>query len=137
MKEASAPSILEDDGHCFVCGGRNPKGLGLSWTVSGKETAAEFTPGKEHQGWKDVVHGGLLATVLDEAMTRLVWKVHGAAMTAEMTVRYLAPAKVGETLQIRGRIVDDARRLILAEASVTRPDGAVAARAEGKALKLS
>jgi uncharacterized protein (TIGR00369 family) len=131
------PAILEDDGHCFVCGLNNPEGLRLSWSIQGKETTAEFTPEKKHQGWKDMVHGGLLAALLDEAMTRLIWKRLGAAVTAEMTVRYLAPARVGERLTVRGKVLDESKRLVLAEAEVVRGDGTVVAKAEGKTLKMS
>jgi uncharacterized protein (TIGR00369 family) len=128
---------LEDDGHCYVCGEKNPDGLRLMWTVNGNQTFAEFVPEKKHQGWKDVVHGGLLAVLLDEAMTRLIWKKLGSAVTAEMTVRYLSPAPVGEKLKIRGEIVDDSKRLVLAKAEITREDGTVVARADGKTLKLN
>ena len=127
---------LVDDGHCFVCGEHNERGLRLVWTVAGDETFADFTPQRQHQGWKDVLHGGLLATLLDEAMTRLVWKKTGTAVTAEMTVRYLAPARVGETLRVRGKILEDGRKLVRTEADATRPDGTVVARAEGKAVKV-
>jgi uncharacterized protein (TIGR00369 family) len=130
------PPELEDDGHCFVCGGRNDGGLKLLWTVKDKETFAEFVPTKTHQGWKGLVHGGLLAALLDEAMTRLIWKRSGAAVTAEMTVRYLAPAAVGEKLLIRGEVLDDTRRLVSARAEIAKGDGTLVARAEGKTLKL-
>jgi uncharacterized protein (TIGR00369 family) len=133
---ASGPGALADDGHCFVCGDRNEQGLRMKWTVRGRETFADFTADKRHQGWKDVVHGGLLAAILDEAMTRLVWKLHGSAVTAEMTVRYLAPAAVGEKLTAHGKILDDSKRLVLAEARILKADGTVVARAEGKTLKL-
>ncbi len=105
--------------------------------MRGKETFAEFVPEKKHQGWKDLVHGGLLAALLDEAMTRLVWQRVGAALTAEMTVRYLAPALVGEKLKIRGEVLDDSRRLVLTRAEILKSDGTVVARAEGKTLKAS
>lgn len=136
MKPAEPLAELEDDGYCFVCGDRNAEGLRLRWTVEGDETFADFVPEKKHQGWKDVLHGGLLATLLDEAMTRLVWKKFGAAVTAEMTVRYLAPARIGEKLRVRGKILVDGGRLVKTEAKVLKQDGAVVAQAAGKALKL-
>lgn len=128
--------LLEDDGHCFVCGEKNPGGLKLAWTIEGKETFSSFAPGKTYQGWKGVVHGGVLSTLLDEAMTRLVWKLHGPAVTAEVTIRYLAPAVVGEKLRIKGRIVDDSKRLVTAQAEVVREDGTPVARAESRILIL-
>jgi uncharacterized protein (TIGR00369 family) len=133
---AEAFPNLQDDGHCFICGEENPQGLKLSWTVQGKEAFSEFIPEKVHQGWRGVVHGGILAAILDEAMTRLIWQLRGSAVTAEMTVRYLAPAAVGEKLKIHGKIIDDSKRLVLAQAEIRRMDGTIVARAEGKTLAL-
>ena len=84
---------------CFVCGESNPLGLRLAfaheqWRVS---TRFQFRP--EHVGFKQTIHGGLIATVLDEAM---VWACGvGAgqfAYSAEMTVRYLKPVRPNEPL---------------------------------------
>jgi uncharacterized protein (TIGR00369 family) len=127
---------LEDDGHCFVCGDKNAAGMRLSWYIKDKETFAEFMPEKRFQGWKNVVHGGILSTLLDEAMTRLVWKLHGPAVTAEVTIRYLAPAIVGEKMKIMGRIVDDSKRLVTAQAEISKADGTPIARAESRILVL-
>src|SRR5512137_2801974 len=96
---------LEDDHRCFACGLENKEGLCIEWKVEGKTTMAEFVPQKKFQGWKDIVHGGIIATLLDEAMTRLAWIVCGGALTAEMTVRFVKPAIVGEKLYIHGEIV--------------------------------
>ena len=127
---------FEDDGHCFVCGEKNPAGLHLVWRVEDRATFTEFTPDKRYQGWKNVVHGGVPSALLDEAMTRLVWKLHGPAVTAEVTIRYLGPAVVGELLKIKGRIVDDSKRLVTAQAEVTKADGTPVARAESRILVL-
>ncbi len=135
MPEAQK-NMLEDDGHCFVCGDKNPTGLKIVWDIKGKETYADYTPDKGVQGWKNVVHGGILSTLLDEAMTRLVWKLHGPAVTAEVTIRYLAPALVGEKLKLMGRIVDDTKRLVTAQAEVSKADGTPVARAESRILVL-
>src|SRR5689334_19516323 len=96
---------LEDDRYCFACGMDNPNGLQIKWKTHGLTTSAEFIPDRRFQGWKGVLHGGIIATLLDEAMTRLAWEIYGAAVTAEMTVRYVAPAIIGEVLFIRGEVV--------------------------------
>src|SRR3989344_3431639 len=124
---------LEDDHHCFACGLENKTGLRIHWTVEGKKTTALFTPKKEFQGWKGIVHGGIIATLLDEAMTRLAWIVCGGALTAEMTVRYLAPAKIGEKLYILGEIVNENRKIVELRAFVykDRFDGPIIAHSTG------
>lgn len=130
--------LLEDDQWCFACGRENRQGLCIDWKVVGKTASAEFTPQKQHQGWKDIVHGGILATLLDEAMTRLAWLTCGGAMTAEMTVRYLKPAKVGEKLFIFGEITRENRKLVEMKSTLYQEklEGAVIAHAFGKAIKL-
>lgn len=62
---------LEDDRYCFACGLDNPDGLRIEWITSGKTATATFIPDRKYQGWKGILHGGITATLLDEAMTRL------------------------------------------------------------------
>lgn len=128
------PLNLEDDHHCFACGMKNPDGLRIEWTIDGTTTTAEFVPERKHQGWKGIVHGGILATLLDEAMTRLAALVCGDAVTAEMTVRYVAPARVGERLFIRGEIVSQQRKVVEMKATLCDAAGKVIARSVGKAV---
>ncbi|HOW28551.1 MAG TPA: PaaI family thioesterase [Elusimicrobiota bacterium] len=128
---------LSDDQMCFVCGSKNTLGLRMDWKSNGKETVAEFVAPKHLQGWKDILHGGIIATLLDEAMTRLIWEHVGPAVTAEMTVRYLAPAMIGEKFTVRGEIVDASKKLVSAKAEMIREDGVAVARAEGKTIRLS
>jgi uncharacterized protein (TIGR00369 family) len=128
---------LQDDHKCFACGMENPDGLRLTWTVDGQTMTTLFTAEAKYQGWKGIVHGGILATLLDEAMARLSSIVCGDALTAEMTVRYVAPAHIGELLYVKGEIIKESRRLVEMKATIHRKDlsGEVVAHATGKALK--
>lgn len=137
MKAPSRPELV-DDHYCFACGMKNPEGLRIEWKVEGDRTTAEYAPEKKFQGWKDIAHGGLLATLLDEAMTRLAWIARGGALTAEMTVRYLKPAPIGKKIYIRGEITGENRKIVEMRAVLSSdPEGReVIARSEGKALKL-
>lgn len=127
---------LVDDHYCCVCGSENEWGLRLNWKTEGKTTSAEFTSQKKHQGWKGILHGGIQAVLLDEAMGRLAWQTCGPAVTAEMTVRYVSTAKIGEHLTVTGRIKEVKGRIISAEAELARADGSAVARATGKILKI-
>lgn len=127
---------LKDNHRCFACGMQNPDGLRIEWKVEGHTMTGEFTPPPKYQGWEGIVHGGILATLLDEAMTRLSWIVFGGAVTAEMTIRYVAPGIIGQKLIIKGEIVKDARRLVEARASIHNLDGTLIAHATGKAIKI-
>ena len=124
--------VLEDDGYCFACGKNNPVGLRLVWETKGNITTTYFTPEKKFQGYTDILHGGILATVLDEAMGRLVWKVLGPAVTGEINIRYLAPVKIGEKLFIKGEIIQKKKRVVYTEAAAEKADGTVVAKASGK-----
>lgn len=123
---------------CFACGTRNPVGLNLAFSREGQEVRAAWTPRPEFAGYKGVVHGGLSATVLDEAMT---WACAVASRrfcyAAEMTVRYRAPVRPGETLTVRARLTANRRqRLFEASAELTGPDGRLRATATGKYLPI-
>src|SRR5437764_14749722 len=96
----SATLHLIDDAHCFVCGQSNVQGLQLHWKTEGKRSEAVYYPSPSQQGWAGFVHGGILAAVLDEAITRLAWQNYGGAVTAEISVRYFNPARIGEKLVV-------------------------------------
>ena len=127
--------MLEDDQYCFVCGMENPDGLRLTWHVEGLTARAQFVAPRKYQGWKGILHGGIIATLLDEAMTRLAWIVSGGALTAEMNVRYVAPAPIGELLIIRGEITGESRKIVETKASIECA-GKVIAHSTGKAIKI-
>lgn len=126
---------LEDDHFCFACGIENPDGLRLQWITSGKTTTAQFIPERKYQGWKGILHGGIIATLLDEAMTRLAWLACGGGLTAEMTIRFVAPAKIGKLLDIYGEITNERRKIVEMKASI-HSDGVLIAHATGKAIKV-
>jgi acyl-coenzyme A thioesterase PaaI-like protein len=123
---------------CFVCGESNPVGMNLRFHDDGEAVRARFTPGVEHAGFKDVIHGGLLSTVLDECM---VWACAARtlrfAYCAEMTVRFLRPTVPGTALDVCGRLMEDRRgRVYHARAELTDPAGVVCASATGKYIPI-
>ena len=83
---------LQDNGMCFVCGPKNPIGLKLEFVLDDGKYITRFTPGAEHQGFLGITHGGIVSTVLDEVMARLVYVLGIKALTAEMTIRLKKPA---------------------------------------------
>ncbi|HEX9020573.1 MAG TPA: hotdog domain-containing protein, partial [Nitrospirota bacterium] len=124
---------LRDNQRCFVCGRKNPAGLGVNFGIDkeAKTIRAKFTPLDTHEGFEGIVHGGILSTLLDEAMAKLIFSLGIPAVTAEMTVKFRSPASPGEELTVSGRITDETKRLILAEAKITRGP-LVIAEATGK-----
>ena len=130
-------SVLENDGHCFGCGPANPIGLKLIFERDGDKCSALWTPAKEHQGWAGRVHGGLLALVLDEALSRAAFEKHGLHwVTAALTIRLLAPAIIGETLQITAWVVDARPRLISCAGEVRiLPNNTLIASGQAKMMR--
>lgn len=127
---------VSDNGGCFACSPDNPIGLHLTFRVVGDEYVTEFVPSQHHQGYAGIVHGGILATILDEVMVRFCWVRGMPAVTAEMRVSLRQPAYVGERLTGTGRIVQQRHRLLVCEARLQRDDGTVIATAEGKLLRV-
>ena len=111
------PLPLDDDAMCFCCGAKNPIGLKLQFesTPDGRMYTL-WTPRKEHQGFKDIVHGGLVATVLDEVMVRLLYIRGIQAVTAGMETRLRAPVRWGNVYRFEGWIVQDRGRAVITEA---------------------
>ena len=84
-----------------------------------------------------MVHGGIVSTVLDEAMSKAVAAAHGVAVTGELRVRFRHPVAPGEELHIRGWIVERKKRLVAAEATLTSSDASQRAHASAAFLLLS
>jgi acyl-coenzyme A thioesterase PaaI-like protein len=75
------------------------------------------------EGFRGIVHGGIVSTVLDEAMSKAVFATNCQALTCELRVRFRHRVTVGEPLRIRGWVVARQKRKITAEASLCTLDG--------------
>lgn len=108
------------DSMCFACGVDNPKGLKLVFENRGGEARAEWTPGPEHVGWSGVIHGGLISTLLDEAMAYALIYSGVFGVTGQLSVRFRKPLHVGEKVAVTARVVEAKGRLIRAAGEVRR-----------------
>ncbi len=126
---------LEDDQYCFVCGEKNPAGLHLRFVLHNGKVSAEFTLQKVHQGYKDIVHGGIISTILDETMVKAALMQGMPAVTAEMKVRFRTPLFAGEKAVCEAAILKYNRKVIEASAVIKRPDESVIAESTGKLLR--
>jgi len=127
---------LADDGYCFVCGDRNPVGLRLKFSFDGKTIKTYFIPGKEHQGYKDIVHGGIISTLLDEAMVKLALARGIPAVTASMEIRLRKALYIGEKVKVEAEVLKDTRKVLEINAKVTTDKDEIIANARGKLLKI-
>jgi uncharacterized protein (TIGR00369 family) len=129
---------FRDDRVCFVCGEKNPIGLKLRIRMDAErgESTAEVTFRDDFQGWAKIAHGGLLATVLDEAMIYAAGAKGIKCVTGEIAVRYVKPASTGVPYELKGRFLQDKGRVVLAESELCDGQGVVVARATGKLIKV-
>lgn len=127
---------LRDDGKCFACGQLNPIGLKLQFTEKDGNYATRFTPCPEHQGFVGITHGGIISTVLDEVMARLVYIKGYNAVTAEIKIRFRKPVPTGEEIFVVGRIDSKKGRLIECSAEAKNNCGELVAVAEARMLEI-
>lgn len=130
---------FNDNGRCFVCGPGNPEGLRLEFRMDKDrgEAEAEVVFPERYQGWEGVVHGGLLATVLDEAMIKAAWGKGLRCVTGEITVRFAKPARTGDAYRLEGRVTGEKKdKIVFAESEILSADGEAVARASGKLFKV-
>ena len=126
---------IERDNYCFCCGRENRQGLHLSFSYPDEETAeTELTIPEHFTGWKNVVHGGLLAMLLDETMAHACISAKRYAVTAEMTVRYRKPAEVGHHIKVTGRVSGTRRQIVMTEGHIHDDRGDVVATATARYL---
>ncbi len=126
---------LEDDNFCFVCGEKNPSGLHLLFSLNEGKVLTEFIPQKIHQGYKDIVHGGIISTVLDEAMVKAALMQGMPAVTAEITVRFRNPLMAGEKAIVEAEITKANRKIIETAAVVKKTDGTPVAEGSAKLIR--
>ncbi|MCP4130705.1 MAG: PaaI family thioesterase [bacterium] len=127
-----------EDKICFGCGQENKHGLKLELkfdddtkTAYGEYTAHEFL-----EGPPNIIHGGIIAALLDETMITVNKYLEFIALTSELTIRYLQPAFINENLYIRGWYVKKSKMIIENRAEIENEMGKIVARAKGKYIEV-
>ena len=122
---------------CIVCGESNPRGLQIRFRrEEDGAITANWTPSSAWEGFRGIVHGGIVSTVLDEAMSKAVAATGAEALTAEIRVRFRRHVDAGMPFSIRGWIVSRNKRLMKTEAVLTAGDGTEHAHAWATFLAL-
>jgi acyl-coenzyme A thioesterase PaaI-like protein len=126
---------------CFACGQQNPFGLKMTFQEDDNTIVADFAPREEHLGFPGVVHGGIIATALDEALNRTSVLAESPAwtMTGRLEIRYRRAVPYGPLLRVRaslqsqrGRMFQSSGKLTLAE-----DETVVFAEAQGTFMALA
>jgi uncharacterized protein (TIGR00369 family) len=123
-------SATRDASQCFVCGPRNPIGLRIAFLLQDGRVTGTFTPSELHVGFAGIVHGGILAAVLDDAMAAVGFCQGEPTVTARLSVRYRRPARPGETLRVEAEETGRRGAIRNGRAMLRRGDGAIVAEAD-------
>jgi acyl-coenzyme A thioesterase PaaI-like protein len=119
--------------HCFVCGLENPFGLQLKFYESAPgEVTAEYTAPDHYQGYPGVVHGGIVAAMLDEVTGRahMGGDPPRFMYTARLEIRYRKNVPVGQPLRLVGRAGKSKRRSAVSTGTIYDGDGNILAEAD-------
>lgn len=140
-KRNSSLISLIDNNHCFVCGSSNPLGLKIPVKKYIKDNTVSFTwvPDSNHQSYAGIVHGGILATILDEAMGYAIMgeNIDRRIVTLEYTLNYRHPTPVGLPLKVVAKMGSQRHLIIQAKGTIYAPDGTVLVEASGKFYEIT
>lgn len=120
---------------CFACGRDNPIGLRLRIEGNEKRVTTKFRPAREHEGWEGILHGGIIATLLDEVVAWICVKNGIDALTAKLEIRFRRPARIEEELSVHAEIVESRGRAVKAKARVVSAKEEIIAEAEALLLR--
>ena len=118
---------------CFGCGGANPNSMRLKFVPdeTGRQFLCHFRLSKRYTGPPGYCHGGIIATILDEAMSKLNRLFDAPAPTSRMTVEYLRPVPLNRPLEVRSKNVSKRGRRLTHTAEILDEKGTVLARSRG------
>jgi uncharacterized protein (TIGR00369 family) len=117
---------------CFVCGDRNPIGLGIKFYEKDGGAVAEFIPKEALEGYKGLLHGGILCSLMDEVMIKAVLVKNVYCVTAELSVRYKKPVEIADKLSLFGYIEKEGNRVYTTKSWAKNQKGETVAEAGGK-----
>ncbi len=118
---------------CFGCGSGNAIGLGMQFYSDGRSVASSLVVPEHLCGWRQVVHGGIVATILDEIMGwSAIYLMKKVVLTKRLTVDFLKPTMVNQELFVEGWVAErpDDRHVAI-HAAIHTKDKEISARGEG------
>ncbi len=121
---------------CYGCGSDNEQGMKLKFRQEDGRAVADFTPEQYLQGFPGYMHGGGVATVLDEAMGWAAYQVGLWAMTAKFTIRFRKPVPLRQQVRASGWVTRDRGRFLEVRAELRSRQGHLLAEADGVFVRL-
>ena len=139
MSEEKRVTIKKLQGHnCFACGTANPIGLNLQFYRFGDAVYSDIILEKNHEGWENMAHGGIVSTLLDEVMSwTIMYFKKTFLVTRKMEVKYIRPVLIGTPLVIKGEVMDDSKPpRIKARADIRDNENNLLVRSLGEFVEL-
>jgi acyl-coenzyme A thioesterase PaaI-like protein len=112
--------VVTYDGRCFGCGADNEDGLKMRFTPTDGGSVCEYEVPVRYQSWRGMVHGGMVALMLDEAVGWAGWHAGRPGLTGRLEVRYRRPLEVGTRVRVVGKVERVRRSLVYAAATIDR-----------------
>lgn len=123
--------------NCFVCGQESPVGLKSRFHTDGEKVWTEFEATPEYEGYKGVIHGGIITALLDETMGKAICAVYDIlAMTGKLEIRFRQETRVGRKLLVEGWVISCKGRFYETKGTVRDDAGEVLAEAKGMFIAI-
>lgn len=122
------------DKHCFACGPENPHGLKMTFDTNGEKLRSRVSVPQHLRGWSNLVHGGVISTLIDEAMSWSAIHLHKRfILTKSMTVNFRKPVRIEKELTVYGYVVEKKNdRQVTMTAEIVDEDGDICATGTGE-----
>jgi len=127
-------------GDCYACGPNNPLGLQLeffSYENNDREVYAVFQPSQSQAGWPEILHGGVIATLSDEAAAYVAYLRNKHAATARLNIKFKNPTGLNEPVKVTGKLIKETKRILDIEVVLTsHVDGRVLSEGVARLIVL-
>ena len=135
--EHLTPFAHSANNRCFGCGPANPGGLHIEFFLaSDNSVVAQPVISAAFEGHPGYLHGGVIATLLDEAMSKAVRALGKPSMTRKLEVEYLRPVPSSAPLRVEGHVTRNEQRKHWAEAKIMNAEGTVLAQGHGLFIEV-
>ncbi len=125
--------------HCFACGTDNPIGLNMQFYHLEDMVCSDIILKKDHEGWENMAHGGIISTLLDEVMSwTVLYFKRTFLVTRKMNMKYIKPVSLGVPLTARGKILDEpGNSRIEVQGEIVDAAGKLLVRSRGEFVMLA
>jgi acyl-coenzyme A thioesterase PaaI-like protein len=121
--------------NCFACGSNDGIGLGLRFYKNEDGVVyGNFFADPKFEGYPGIIHGGIVATLLDSAMTHCLLMKDIPALTGRLSIKYSTPIRTGTVVKLEAKVIDESHKIFFLKGRAF-VDGKEAASAEAIYMK--